>query len=661
MTQLEPTFDPERWVPPADRIDGYRISQLVRASGASDLRALASRAEAEPEWFYPFVQEFLGSQWPRPWTVLKDDSAGEPLARWFPDGGTNLAWLACERWVSSSEGPAVIWESDGGEVRELSYAELDQQVSAAAAGLRRLGVQPGDVVTMHLPVVPEALMTMLAVARIGAIVAPAFSGYGPDPLAERLRLGGARVLVTADGTMRRGRRVPMLETALEAVAHAPDVEQIVVVARLGDALEQRPGRPPMSSWSDLVAGGPDRPLEVLDAGTPWLLAFTSGSTGRPKGALHTHGGMGYSLMLDLGLTLDVQPGDRFAWPADMGWLAGPMAGLGPLTLGATTVLFDGVMDFPAPDRLWSLVERHGVTQLGMAPTVARTLMAFGEQWVEPFALPTLRIIASSGEPWTASAWRWLHRTVGRGRAPIVNWSGGTEIGGPILVSFPSEPALGARFWGPQLGIAADVVDRQGQPLVDAEGELVIRRSWPNMTQSLWREPERYLDAYWRTVPGMWVHGDRATRFADGSFEVPGRSDDVLKIAGKRVGPSELEALACEVPGVTTAAAIGLAHPTKGEVAVLAVLANPARTADPALPGEVSDHLAQAFGKAMRPAAVVVLDSLPLTRSGKVHRRVLRGWVAGQDAGDLSTLENPEIRETVEAAGVAVRASISGPG
>ena len=614
------------------------------------MRELAARALAEPEWFYPFVQDFLGAGWLRPWTRLVDRSVGEPFARWFVDGGTNLAWLACQRWVGVATGPAIVWEGDDGATREVTYPELDRQVAAAGAGLRRLGVGRGDVVTMHLPVVPEAIVTMLAAARIGAIVAPAFSGYGPEPLAERIRLGGAKVLITADATVRRGKRVELLRTALAAVERVPQPPRVVVVGRLGDPLPAG-----VVAWEDLLGGDRDVEIEVLDADTPWLLAFTSGSTGRPKGAVHTHGGMGYSLMMDLGLTLDVGPGDRVMWPADMGWLAGPMTGLGPLTLGATTVLFDGVMDFPRPDRIWSLIERHRVTQYGLAPTVARSLMAFGDRWVDGYGLESLRVIGSSGEPWTAPAWRWLHRTVGRGRVPIVNWSGGTEIGGPIVVCFPNEEAPECGFWGPQLGIDADVVDGAGAPLVGRPGELVIRRGWPNMTRGLWREPERYLESYWQRFPGLWVHGDLAVRHEDGTFEIPGRSDDVMKLAGKRVGPSELEVLVAEVPGVTHTAVIGVPHPTKGEVAVVVVCST--RDDDPTLAEEIAERIEREFGKPLRPAAVLIVDELPLTRSGKVHRRVLRGWVTGRDPGDMSTVDNPEAEAAIADAAGALRSTL----
>jgi acetyl-CoA synthetase len=641
---LSPTFEPDRWVPPPDLVDGYRISELIRALGLDSHDELRSRATTDPAWFYPAALAFLGAEWLRPWTAVFDESDGTPFGHWFVGGGTNLSWLACERWVPRATTPAIVWEGDDGATRQLSFADLAASVRRVATGLHNLGVGHGDVVTMHLPTVPEAVVTMLAVARIGAIVAPAFSGYGPVPLAERVRLSGSRVLVTADGMLRRGQRHPLLDTAIAATGDVAEVRHVVVVPRLAETL---PADPRLVPWAALDEAPESDDLLTFDAETPWLLAFTSGSTGRPKGAVHTHGGMPYDLMLQLGLTADVGPGDRLAWPSDMGWLAGPIATLGPLLLGATAVMFEGVADHPHPDRIWQVIERHRVTQYGLSPTTARVLAASGEGWTEPFALDTLRVMVSSGEPWTRPAWQWLHRHVGRGRVPIINWTGGTEVGGCILVGYPDVATPAARFSGPVLGMAADVVDDHGRPVIGAEGELVVTRSWPAMTRGLWQDPERYLESYWSRYPGAWVQGDRAIRYDDGTFEVPGRSDDVLKVAGKRVGPVELESLATEIAGVTAAAAVGIDHPTKGQVPVLVVQVTSEDGRD--LETEVAERIATSFGKPLRPSAVLVVDDLPRTRSGKIHRRAVRAWVSGTDAGDLSSLENPEAEVSIRLA------------
>ena len=643
MQPYAATFQEDRWIPPRDRVAGYRVSAFMRAEGIGTADELFARAEAEPGWFYPAAFTHLGIEWLRPWEQLVDESDGVPFARWFVGGGTNVAWLAARRHSPSAI--ALLWEGDDGATRTVTAAELDNLVSRAAAGLRALGVGRGDVVTMHLPMIPEAVVTLLASARIGALSAPAFSGYAVDALAERIELGGARVVVTSDGMLRRGVEYPMLPVALEACRRASRQPHIVAVPRLGTtALPEG-----VTAWQDLLAYGHDRPYEIFDAETPWMLAFTSGSTGRPKGVMHTHGGMPYNAAIELGLEMDVREGDRMCWPSDMGWLTGPVTTVTPLILGATTVLFEGVADYPTPDRLWQLIERHQVTHVGIPPTVARLLSAAGDEWADRYEFSTLRIITSTGEPWTLPAWRWLHRHVGRGRVPIINWAGGTEVGGALLAGSPIVETPEGRFSGPALGKATDVVDELGAPVTDELGELVVRSSWPAMTRGFWHEPERYLEAYWSKFPGLWVQGDRAIRHRDGTWSLPGRSDDVIKVAGKRVGPVEYEGAALGVDGVVMAGAVGVAHPVKGEVPVLVVMVEAGAPADE-LRQEVAVQVEAAMGKAMRPYAVVIVPELPITRSGKIHRRAVRAWLAGDDPGDLSSLENPDCETEIRAAG-----------
>ncbi|MGV9798781.1 AMP-binding protein [Mycobacterium sp. NPDC003449] len=644
--QLSPFFLHDRWRPDPATVGDYRVSRFMASAGLDSYSELIDRAAASPEWFYPAAMEFLGLSWMREWSSVVDDSRGQAFSRWFPDGGTNVAWLAFR--LLDPTATAVVWEGDDGEVRTISAAELDISVARAAKGLREMGVAGGDVVTLHLPMIPEAVVAILATARIGAIIAPAFSGYGVEALAERIELAGAKVVITADGFYRRGGVVRMAETAVEAARRSPADCRVVVVPRL-DAGATPAGATP---WSDLVSHGEDGPPEAFDAGLPWCLAFTSGSSGSPKGVLHTHGGMPYGAAIDVAFTMDLGPGDRLCWPSDMGWLVGPLTVVATLTLGATLVLFEGVMDYPEPDRLWQIVERHGITHLGIAPTTARVLAMAGDEWVSKYALDSLRVLPSSGEPWTTPAWRWVHRHVGRGKAAIINWSGGTEIGGGILAGCPIVETLEGRFAGPVPGMAVDVVDDEGQPVTGRVGELVLNRSWPSMTNGLWREPQRYVDAYWSKYGNRWQQGDQAIRHHDGSWEVPGRSDDVIKVAGKRVGPSELEALALDVPGVALAGAVGLPHDRKGLVPVIAITLCDGVDDAGDVASSVSQAVERSMGKPMRPEAVVVMAELPVTRSNKVHRRVLRSWLSDTDAGDISGLANPHVEQAVRMAGRA---------
>ena len=646
VDQLTPEFFHDRWRPDPARIGEYRVSKFMASAGLDSYAELVQRAAGEPQWFYPAAMDFLDLQWMRPWTQLVDDSNGPEFTQWFPDGGTNAAWLATRRL--DPDACAVAWEGDDGQTRSISTGELDTMVARTAAGLRSLGVGRGDVVTMHLPMIPEAVVSILAAARIGALIAPAFSGYGVEALAERIELAGALVVITADGFLRRGATVPMAGVAKEAVRRVSHEPHIVVVPRL-DADTAVPGT---LAWGELLDRGVDGPAEVFDSAHPFCLAFTSGSSGAPKGVLHTHGGMPYGAAIDLALTMDLSPGDRLCWPSDMGWLVGPLTSVVTLALGATLVLFEGVMDYPEPDRLWQLVERHQLTHLGIAPTSARVLALAGDEWLNRYSLESLRILPSTGEPWTAPAWRWLHQHVGRGRAAIINWSGGTEIGGGILGGSPIVETVEGRFAGPVPGMSVDVVDDAGAPVTDQIGELVLNRTTPSITNNLWRDRDRYLKTYWSRFPGRWQQGDQAIRHTDGSWELPGRSDDVIKVAGKRVGPAELEAVALGVTGVALAGAVGLPHHRKGLVPVLAITLSDTALVPVDVASAVSAAVESAMGKPMRPEAVVVVDELPVTRSNKVHRRALRCWLADTDAGDLAALANPGCEDAVRKAGRA---------
>jgi acetyl-CoA synthetase len=652
---LPPWFQPDLWVPPPGSIEGRRVSQFMVRHGLADYASLLRRSAAEPEWFYPAAFDDLGLEWPRAYDAVCDEHEGPALARWFVGGQTNLAYMAVDRWTvgESASRQALIWEAEDGTTSSLTFAELGAAVERCAAGLRTVGVDRGDVIALYLPMIPEAAIALLAAARIGAIVAPAFSGYGHAALGERLRIASAKVLIAADGFLRRGKEVNLRASVEAAVSAAPSVATVIVVPRLGVRL---PNFDRCVLWETVMGAGVDRPLTMYAGDTPWLLAFTSGSAGRPKGAVHTHGGLPYRVPIELAYNFDLYEGDRLTWITDMGWVMGPLALVGTLTLGGCFTLLESTPDYPRPDRLWALVERHSITHLGLSPTVVRVLASNGTEWVERHALETLRVLGATGEPWTPAAWRWLHRYVARGRAPIINWSGGTEIGAGVLVGSPVVPTRECRFSGPAPGMSAQVYDAEGRPVVNEVGELVITRSWPSMTKGLWGEPERFLNTYWSRWPGVWVHGDRAIQYRDGSWEILGRSDDVMKIAGKRVGPVEVESAATEIDGVRDALAIGMPNALKGEALVLLVVPSTpsARTEQERLERQVSDAIAAALGNALRPAAVLVVEELPMSGSGKVQRRIARAWLSGRDADDLSVLANPDAAAAILAAGQRLR-------
>jgi acetyl-CoA synthetase len=503
--------------------------------------------------------------------------------------------------------------------------------------LRNVGVKDGDVVGMYLPSVPEIVTALFAVARIGAVIAPAFSGYGADALAERLKLVGAKYLITADGFLRRGKIVDMKSVA-DAAVDASDVTCTIVISRDDVTPSRRKGD---MEWSSLFEHGVDREYEMFAAEKPWLIAFTSGSTGRPKAAVHTHGGLPYQGTIERAYCLDLSKDSVLYYPSDMGWITTPYSIVTSFILGGRHLLYEGAPTYPQPDTIWSLVERYGVTTLGCGPTLMRQIAAEGVERVEKYELKTLDLIASAGEPMTSAAWRWMHKNVGRGRIPIINITGGTEIGGALLCGSPIVPMREGQFSGQTPGVTAIVVDENGQRIFNTLGDIAIPGPWPSMSRGFWNDPERWSETYKSKFPGLYLHGDRAIEFDDGSWEMPGRSDDLLKIGGKRIGPGEFESLALEVAGVINAAAVGVPDPIKGETVVLLVVleASTSLSAED-VEAKVMLRIETALGKPFRPSKVAIIDEVPLTRSGKVHRRALRSWIQGVPPGDLSNLLNP---------------------
>jgi acetyl-CoA synthetase len=490
-------------------------------------------------------------------------------------------------------------------------------------------VEPGDRVGIYMPMCPDVAVASHACAHVGAVQVPIFSGFAAGAVAGRLRDSGAKLVLAADWSYRRGERMPMLATVEEAVREAPSVERIVVWRRES------------GEWEAPLGPGELAPLQV-DSEAPYLIAYTSGTTGRPKGALHVQGGFLVSIAREAAYQTDLTPGDRAHFATDMGWIMGPWTVVGAMACGATVVFAEGAPDRPA-DRLWKLVESERVTMLGLSPTLVRALIPKGDPEADT---SSLKAFCTTGEPWNHDPYMWLFEKVGRGRVPIVNISGGTEVGACFLSTCITEPIKAVALGFPALGQDMDVVDAAGAPVRGQVGELVCRQPWPGMTRGIWGDPERYLDAYWRRFPGVWTHGDWASVDADGYWFLHGRSDDTLNIAGKRIGPAELESAAVGHPAVAEAAAIGVPHDVKGEVAWLFCVARPDAEPSEELGREIAAAVGAELGKAFRPERVIFVAALPKTRSAKVVRRALRARALGRDPGDLSSLENPEALDEI---------------
>jgi len=629
------------WSPSERYLARSRLRRFAEAHGHRDFPSLHRWSVEDLDGFWRAVDRDIGLVWKKPYDRVLDTSRGIPWTTWWLGGRLNFVASALRHDPSRT---AIIFEGEEGTTRRLTYGELAAAVRRCAAGLRALGVHAGDRVGIFLPLTPECAIATLAVAAIGAIYTPIFSGYASDAIAGRLRDCDASVLITADGFRRRGQVIQMKETADAALDGAPSVRTVVVVRRLSRDLRLRERD---VWWDDMMAQGSDESLADTSPEDPYMLIYTSGTTGRPKGAVHVHGSFPIKAAQDLAHVFDLQSGDLLWWFTDIGWMMGPWLIAGGLINGATILLYDGAPDFPDAGRVWSIVERHRVTHLGISPTAIRGLMRAGEEPVRRHDRSSLFVLGSTGEPWNPEPWWWYFGVVGEKRAPLINYSGGTECSGGILGCTTWTPLKPTAFAGPVPGIAADVADAHGNSLRGAVGELVIRRPWPGMTRGFWRDPEKYLATYWSRLPNVWVHGDWARSDDDGFWYIEGRSDDTLKVAGKRVGPAEIESAATAHGAVLEAAAIGVPHELKGEAIVLFVVLRSGHGATDALAGEIMDKVAASLGRPLRPEVVRFVTDLPKTRNAKILRRVIRGAYLGQaDLGDLSALENPAAVERI---------------
>lgn len=627
------------------------LAAFMARHGLADYDSLQARALSDIAWFWDAVLDDLGIEFFRPYQRVVDLRDGFEFPAWCVDGLMNIVHNCLDKWLTTPtrDRIALRWEGEEGATAAYSYAELHAAVGRCANALTELGVGRGDAVGFYMPMIPELAIAILATAKIGGVILPLFSGYGHSAVVTRLADGEAKAVFTVDGQWRRGQIVPMKPVIDQCAGELPHLRHVIVVRRTDNvSLDWMPGRDHW--WHDLVPRQPaDAPTAQTSAEELLMLIYTSGTTGRPKGAVHTHCGFPIKAAQDMRHAMDLKPDDTLYWMTDMGWMMGPWELFGVLLNGASMLFYDGGPDYPEEDRLWELVERHGITHLGVSPTLIRTLKRFGPAPVRRHDLSTLRMACSTGSPWDPESWRWLFETVLEGRKPIINYSGGTEISGGILAGTLFHPLKPCAFGGPVVGMDVDVVDEAGNPVRGAVGELVIRQPWIGMTRGFWRDRERYLEAYWQRLPGLWVHGDFAAIDEDGLWYILGRSDDTIKVAGKRLGPAEVEAILNAHPAVTESAAIGVPHPIKDQEVVAFCVLKPGHVADDDLAAQLLDQVTAELGKPLRPRAVLFVAALPKTRNAKVMHRVIRAVFLDQPLGDLSSLEDPSTVEAIRAA------------
>jgi len=620
------------------------------AKAAVDAEDLHQRASEDREAYWARWAEEL--DWFEPWeTVLEWDP---PFAQWFVGGKLNVAHNCLDRHLRGSRRhkTAILWEGEPGDTRSYTYAELHEEVSAFANALKGLGVEKGDRVTIYLPMIPEAAVAMLACARIGAIHSVVFGGFSPESLADRNNDAEAKVLITADGGWRRGSVVHLKANADEAMERSPTVESVVVVRRGGELSQQVDAR--MKSGRDLwyhhlvEEARPECPSEVMDAEDILYILYTSGTTGKPKGVVHTTGGYLTQAYATTKAVFDLQEDDVYWCTADVGWVTGhSYIVYGPLANGATVLMYEGAPDHPDRGRFWELCQKYGVSIFYTAPTAIRAFMRWGDEWPGRYDLSSLRVLGTVGEPINPEAWMWYHEVIGGERCPIVDTWWQTETGAMMITPLPghteTKPGSATR---PFPGIEATILDEDGDET--SSGYLAVTSPWPSMLRTVWGDEERFRATYWSKWDDTYFPGDGAKRDEDGYLWILGRVDDVLNVAGHRIGTMEVESALVEHPATAEAAVVGKKHDIKGEAIAAFVTLKEGREATEHLQAELRDFVGAKIGAIAKPEMVVFTADLPKTRSGKIMRRLLKDIAEGRTVGDTTTLADPAVVERLQA-------------
>ncbi|KDE58218.1 acetyl-CoA synthetase [Halostagnicola sp. A56] len=657
--------------PSQEFVESTNAYEFMQTYGIDDYDELIERTttdlegveESGVDWFWDELVDYLGIEFFDPYDSVRDDSDGPQFTEWYPGGALNIAHNTVDRHAAVGEPArnrvATIWEGEDGECRQMTYQELRRRSNQVANALEHSGIETGDTVGLYMPMVPEVVPILYGCFKVGAIAVPIFSGFGVDAVATRIDDAACSVLFTGDGFLRRGKPVFLKSTADAAIDQVGHVERTIVFDRLGSSNPTSEHEIPWTDgrdewWADAVETADDEyETKSLESSRESMLLYSSGTTGTPKGIVHTHAGIQVQCAKELHFGFDLEPADRFFWVSDIGWMMGPWTLIGVHTFGGTVFMYEGAPDYPNPDRFWELIDRHEITQFGISPTAIRALRKHGDSWIEGHDLSSLRVLGSTGEPWDPESWRWFYEHVGGGECPIINISGGTEICGCFLMPMPTEPLKPCTLGGPGLGMDIDVVDAAGESVRDdhERGFLVARDSCPSMTKSLWSGDDRYLEEYWSTFadPPLWNHGDWAQVDDDGFWFLHGRADDALNVAGRKVGPAEVEGALIDHEAVTQAAAVGVPDETTGTAVVAYVIAGDDVAESDELRDRLRERVGDELGKPFRPREILFVDDFPKTQSGKIIRRAIEATYAGEDPGDMDSIENLEALEELESA------------
>ncbi|MFA9424950.1 AMP-binding protein [Natronorubrum sp. A-ect3] len=648
-------------------VESTNVAAFMETYGIDDYDELIERTTTDlegiedsgVEWFWDELVDYLGIEFYEEYDTVRDDSEGPQFTDWYPGGELNVAHNVVDRHAALENERrnkvATIWEGENGEIREITYHELHRQSNQVANALEERGIETGDTVGLYMPMVPEVVSILYGCFKVGAIAVPIFSGFGVDAAATRISDSECSVLFTGDGFYRRGSPVYLKGAADEAIEEAGYVEETIVFDRLGASDAGSAHDVPWDDdrdewWADAVESQDDGyESKSLDSSQESMLLYSSGTTGKPKGIVHTHAGVQMQCAKELHFGFDLKPSDRFFWVSDIGWMMGPWTLIGTHSFGGTVFMYEGAPDHPEPDRFWEIIDRHKLTQFGISPTAIRALRKHGDEWLDGHDLSSLRLLGSTGEPWDPESWQWFYENVGNGEAPIINISGGTEICGCFLMPMPTEPLKPCTLGGPGLGMDIDIVDASGESVKEdhERGYLVARDSCPSMTKSLWSGDERYLDEYWSRFEDMWNHGDWAQKDDDGFWFLHGRADDALNVAGRKVGPAEVEGALIDHESVNQAAAIGAPDDTTGTAVVTYVVLEDGVEETDDLRSELRAQVGEELGKPFRPREVLFVDEFPKTQSGKIIRRAIEATYTGEDLGDMSSIENPDALENLE--------------